>query len=144
MQNQTGKCQCGAVSFTVASDRKDFEICHCGMCRRWTGGPNLSLHIKPDALSLTGEDHVETYVSSEWAERAFCKTCGSSLYYRLTAEGPAQGDLHIPIGLLDNLEEYNLAAEIYYDHKPDAYNFEGNSQKVTEAEIIAMFTSGSA
>jgi hypothetical protein len=92
-----GHCLCGAVSFT-SPDTKEIGACHCGFCRRWGGGPMLAVHCGPD-VAFTGEDQIAVYASSDWAQRAFCKRCGTHLYYKLLATGeyfvPAgQPDLH--------------------------------------------------
>ena len=35
-----GTCLCGAVE-VVANDAAQIGLCHCSMCRRWTGGHHL-------------------------------------------------------------------------------------------------------
>ncbi|MDY6983113.1 MAG: GFA family protein, partial [Pseudomonadota bacterium] len=74
-----GSCLCGAVTIT-APDLSEIAACHCGMCRRWGGGPFMTLHAGQD---VKVEGDVKTYRSSDWAERAFCGTCGTHLYYHL-------------------------------------------------------------
>lgn len=34
----TGGCLCGAVRFSVEHVETHHHACHCGMCRRWSGG----------------------------------------------------------------------------------------------------------
>lgn len=34
----TGGCLCGAVRWASSAPPRDVHHCHCGMCRRWTGG----------------------------------------------------------------------------------------------------------
>jgi len=41
---RSGGCLCGAVRFEVALAEPEFSICHCGMCRRWCGGPFEEAH----------------------------------------------------------------------------------------------------
>lgn len=75
------------------------------------------------------------------AERAFCTTCGSSVFYRLTAPGPMNGELHVGMGTLDEPSGIPLTEEIYIDRKPDGYSFSGEDRhQMTEAEVIAMFS----
>jgi hypothetical protein len=52
------------------------------MCRRWTAGPYLTVDCG-DSFNVSDAAAVEVYRSSDWAERAFCKRCGSRLFYRL-------------------------------------------------------------
>ncbi len=139
MDVQSGQCLCGHVSFTLNNVEKEFNICHCTMCRRWIGGPNLSFMAQPGDINWKGEENISIYPSSAWAERGFCQNCGSALFYRIVMDGPAKGELHMPIGLLNDLSEFSLKYEIYYDFKPDIYAFAGESEKLTEAQVLAMY-----
>ena len=86
-----GKCLCGAVSFTIRDLNADFGACHCKMCQRWTGSTYMSLTVPADTIAFEGKENIGRYQSSEWAERAWCKNCGSNLWYQVTAEGPYSG-----------------------------------------------------
>lgn len=138
--SHTGSCMCGAVSFILAAPPTKSNICHCSMCRKWSGGVFMGMVVPPDAIALKGEENLTVYASSPWAERAFCATCGSSVFYRVTAEGPMQGEYHIALGTLDDTTGIVIESEYFIDLKPDAYSFAGaDRRKYTEAEVIAMF-----
>ena len=47
---QTGKCLCGAVTFTASGVESDAGACHCDMCRRWTG--SLLITVSSDDVTL--------------------------------------------------------------------------------------------
>jgi len=131
---------CGAVSYTVTTPIKDAGACHCGMCRKWSGGVFMSVAVPGDGLEIAGKDHLATYTSSPWAERAFCKACGSNLFYRVTAEGPFQGNIHLGFGTLDDVSGIPFTGELYIDLKPGAYSFAGEGRRqMTEAQVIEMF-----
>jgi len=106
--DRTGKCMCGAVTYTAKGLKAELSACHCGMCRRWTGGPLLSATSKD--VAWEGEDKIQTFKSSDWAERAFCSVCGSALFYRVTADGPHHGmvavaeNLDAALGLAEEVE----------------------------------------
>jgi len=34
---RTGRCLCGAISYTAKADAPRLSACHCDMCRRWCG-----------------------------------------------------------------------------------------------------------
>ncbi len=136
---RSGHCLCGAVSYEVADEVTEMGACHCEMCRRWTGGIYLSFRAVPDAVSIEGGENLSIFASSPWAERAFCKICGSSLYYRVTAEGPYQGTYHFAAGSLDDHDGIALTGQVYIDKKPKAYAFRQSTKDYTEAEILAMF-----
>jgi hypothetical protein len=49
------------------------------------------------------------------------------------------GMLSLSAGTLDSLDDMNLAAETYYDCKPDLYEFSGDRRTMTESEVESMF-----
>lgn len=142
MTTKSGRCLCGAVKLTAEPDTVGLAAgglgaCHCDMCRRWSSSAFVEMAAKPGSVKVEGP--VKTYTSSPWAERAFCDNCGSPLWYRLTAEGPEQGQYQLSAGLFDNAADLDLTLEVFIDKKPDGYEFAGKQKTMTEAEIFAMF-----
>ena len=80
--SRTGKCLCGAVTFT-AEPMPTMQACHCDMCRKWGGGPYMST----PCTNAVFDGPVTAYASSEIADRGFCATCGSHLFYFAKAAG---------------------------------------------------------
>lgn len=137
----TGSCVCGAVSFEISTEVSKTTACHCSMCRKWSGGVFFGVVVPADGMILKGDDKLSVYTSSEWAERAFCATCGSSLFYRVTAEGPMHGEYHIGLGTLDDPRGIEFETEYFIDLKPDAYGFAGTGRvQMTEAQVLALFS----
>lgn len=134
-----GGCMCGAVRYEINSDVDEAGACHCGMCRKFSGGVYLAVKVPAGGMTFESEESLGVFTSSAWAERGFCKRCGSSLFYRLTAPGPMQGEMHVGLGSLDDANGVPLTGEIFIDRKPDGYEFAGDTDKMTEAEIMAMF-----
>ncbi len=137
--SKTGSCLCGAVKYRVKSEISEVGACHCGMCRKWTGGVNLAFQVAANDMEITGGDHITYYPSSDWAERGFCQKCGSSLFYRVTAEGPQKGEYHVGMGTLEDTAGVTLTSEIFTDEKPDGYGFAGDLPGMTGAEVFAMY-----
>ena len=137
--SHTGKCLCGSVSFTLENAPTETGACHCEMCRKWSGGIYLGVAVPPDQITFEGAENIGTFKSSDWAERAFCKNCGSSLYYKVTAPGPHQNVHHIGFGTLDDPSGFTMTEEIFIDKKPAAYGFAGDTKTMTGAEVFAMF-----
>lgn len=133
-EKTTGRCLCGAVEFAVALKNRDVGACHCGMCRRWTGGVFLALEYVGD-VELTKGDALGIYPSSDWGERCFCKTCGTSLFWRLRGGGHGV----VSAQALDGASDVRLANEIFYDEKPGYYSFAEPTHKMTGAEVMALF-----
>ena len=129
---------CGAVKFRARNMPSTFGACHCDMCKRWSGGRWMGVHVDRDDLSLEGQDAITVFKSSPWAERAFCSKCGSNLWYHLT-EGPDANGVSLSIGALDDTSGLTLAQEYYVDRQTDAYDFPEDRIQMTEAEVIAAF-----
>jgi len=127
-----GKCLCGAVQFRIAPPEPHLDACHCGMCRRWGGSPALSLRMVTDPV-IDGAEHITRYRSSDWAERAFCRTCGTHLFYYFT---PKSG-YSFQAGLFDDLNGFELVEEIFIDEKPGYYDFAGERERMTGPELMA-------
>jgi hypothetical protein len=130
-----GQCLCGAVRFTTESCAAEYHACHCAMCRRWSGGaPFFATHA--EGVRFEGDENLGRYASSEWAERGFCKQCGSTLFYFLK---PAQSYM-VSIGAFDDPGAFRLAREIFIDKKPSSYALSGDHPRWTEAETFAKLT----
>ena len=141
--SHTGSCVCGAVRYTINSPVSETGACHCGMCRKWSGGVFMSVAVPAGGLALEGAENLTTYASSPWAERAFCKTCGGNVFYRVTAPGPMQGEMHVGLGTLDDANGIPMTLELFIDLKPDTYSFAGEgSNQMTEAQVLEMFGGG--
>ncbi len=136
MTEGKGQCLCGAVTFTATDMSNNVEACHCGMCRKWGGGPLMAVNCGTDVL-FEGVENITVYDSSDWAERGFCNKCGSHLFYRLKEINEHQ----IPVGLFDNQEEFNFDLQVFIDRKPSFYSFENKTNEMTEAEVIEKYGS---
>lgn len=128
---------CGAVRYHAKDVKQQVSACHCSMCRRWAGGPFFAVTV--GSADWEHDGALKVLRSSEWAERGFCGSCGSSLFYRITAEGPMKGVTTVALGTLDDQSGFELKREWYIDLKPDAYTFAGEREALTEAQIKEMF-----
>ena len=126
-----GRCLCGAVTISVAQMKPHLDICHCDMCRRWGGGALMG--VSGASFTIAGREHITSYASSEWAERAFCAKCGSNLWYRFTP-----GDnFSFLAGLFKLPDDCEFLQQIFIDEKPGYYDFMQKSPMKTGPEIIA-------
>ncbi len=129
-KTMTGSCLCGSVKFKATGVDGNHGVCHCGTCRKWSGGPTMGVHV--ESLDFESEDNVTAYISSDWAERGFCKNCGTHLFYRLK-----EGNMTVVwAGAFDDNEGFELEREIYLDNKPAGYNFAGEHPRMTEHEFL--------
>ena len=134
MTAATGHCLCGAVSFTAINAGKRVDACHCGMCRRWGGGPFMAVSCGSE-VEFDGEDKIRVYDSSPWAERGFCGECGSHLFYRLKETREHE----IPAGLFDDQGGFHFEMQVFTDRRPDYYRFANETAEMTEQEVIDMY-----
>ena len=136
VQNEDkGKCLCGEVEIVVSNINTQVGSCHCRMCRRWGGGPLMTVDCGTD-VSFTGEQHLTVYDSSEWARRGFCSKCGSHLFYLLKEDGR----YFVPVGLFDSEEQFQFDHQIFIDKKPSFYSFANVTKDMTEEEVFAQYT----
>ena len=134
----TGACLCGEVRFTAAPKKREVGACHCSMCRRWTTGPFLGLECG-STLEVADKSQLGVYRSSAWAERAFCKQCGTPLYYRLVDK-----DFYfVSAEAFDDRGGFVFASQIFIDEKPAYYEFANKTHNMTGAEVFAAFAPSS-
>lgn len=126
-----GHCLCGGVTLEAA-DANRIGLCHCRMCRRWSGGPFFALHC--DGPVTARGTTLAVYPSSAWAERAFCQRCGTHLYYRLVPDGA----YFVSAGLFDG-GDFELASQIFIDEKPDFYALANHTDMLTGAQVMARY-----
>lgn len=132
-----GDCLCGAVRVRAKPVRRHVEACHCTMCRRWGGIAYVGLQCGTD-VEFEGAEHIVRYRSSEWAERGFCGRCGSSLFFHYLPKGT----YGLLAGLFPDHALLPLNEEIFIDEKPDYYDFAGERERLTGAEVMAKFGVG--
>jgi hypothetical protein len=129
-----GGCLCGAVRFTAAPASRDVGACHCSMCRRWSAGPFMVLDCG-STLKVADPAQLGVFRSSDWAERCFCKQCGTPLFYRLVA----QDQYSVSAEAFDDRAGYAFKSQIFIDEKPGYYDFANKTHNMTGAEVFAAF-----
>jgi len=86
---------------------------------------------------IEGEENITVFDSSPWAERGFCRSCGTNLFYRLKETGEHQ----ILVGLFDETEDLVFDGQVFIDEKPSFYRFANETREMTGAELFAKFGS---
>ncbi|MEM8952110.1 MAG: GFA family protein [Pseudomonadota bacterium] len=130
----SGQCLCGAVRVTARALDTSVGACHCSICRRWGGGPLLAASAGTE-VTFEGEDDITRFSSSDWAERGFCKKCGTHLFYHLK-----DGSEYImAAGLFGDVDGYVFDHQVFIDERPDYYRFANQTKDMTGAELFAMY-----
>lgn len=133
-----GRCLCGGVTFQATLEKREMGVCHCSMCRRWSGGAFMVAECAGDALKVADESQLGVYKSSEWGERCFCKSCGSTLFWRMQDHSMAA----ISIQAFDDPSQFDFVQEIFVDEQPANYAFANKTKRMTSKEFLEAFASG--
>lgn len=134
IKNAKGSCLCGSVKLSFDVKDNHYHACHCEMCRKWGGGPLFSVDVEQN-LNFEGKEFIGTFGSSEWAERGFCKQCGTHLFYRLKDGNYC----NIPLGVLDQPEKFEFHLQVFTDKKLASYSFAEKTINMTGEELFAKF-----
>jgi hypothetical protein len=96
-----GSCLCGGVRFEVEPPFIRANHCHCDRCRKHSGSAVCTQVrvLKEQFRLLAGEELIRVYGKGEGAVKAFCITCGSSLFGGDWPEGP---QVSIRMGAFDD------------------------------------------
>ena len=87
-------------------------------------------------VSFSGEDNISIFNSSDWAERGFCKNCGSHLFYRFK-----EASLHMmPVGLFKDDSKFVFKKEVFIEEKPHYYRFANDTEDMTGDELVEQFS----
>lgn len=130
IQTTFGGCLCGAVRYEVKGSLRDVINCHCNMCQRLHGSFGPHSKARKVDITITKNDGLAWYKTSNVAQRGFCRECGSSLFwepFELDSTGILAGSLDGPTSL-------RTMGHIFVAEKPDYYEitdglpqFEGSS-----------------
>ena len=133
---RAGHCLCGKVKITAKNAGNSVGACHCKMCRRWGGGPFMEIDCGA-RVEIDGEENISVFDSSKWAERGFCRNCGTHLFYRLKESRQHM----IPVGFFEDSKSLTFEGQVFIDEKPDYYEFSNKTKELTGAELFALFGS---
>lgn len=135
-KEMTGKCLCGKVTATLTPKEESFGACHCNRCRKWSGGILFTVDCGTDfEFPRESERNITTFDSSDWAERGFCRFCGTNIFYRL------KGTHHtfISLGFVENSNDFQFSHQIFVEEKPNQYSFNENTKTMTGEEVFAAY-----
>ena len=111
--NLSGKCLCGAVTWTAAPPILWAAICHCEDCRRAASSDYVSwfgVHI----TGVTWSGPRATYASSAPVTRSFCGRCGAPLSFESQV---FPGETHLYAATLDDPGLYHPTAHIFWSER---------------------------
>lgn len=127
-------CLCGAVRINVNHESNDLGVCHCPTCRKWAGGPFFEIECGSE-VTIVGSENISIYKASAWAERGFCKVCGTHLFIRSTETN----EYGVPPGLFETDDSVQFMRQVFFDKKPDYYSFSNSTRNITSDYIYEHF-----
>ena len=116
----TGGCLCGAVRYRVLGPLRPIVACHCTQCRRMTGHFLAATAARKPDLMIEPSDALRWYRASSTAERGFCGTCGSTLFWR----ADARDYVSIAAGSIDGATGLKVVQHIHTADKGDYYSLD--------------------
>ena len=131
---RSGTCLCKAVRITVRSTETDLGACHCAICRKWSGGPLFELECGA-GVALEGEENISSYESSSWAQRGFCRICGTHLFVKSISDSTYS---ILPV-VFEDEDGICFNRQVFIDHKPSYYSFAERTKNITSAYIHEHF-----
>lgn len=129
-----GSCECRAVTFSVKGPLRNIVACHCNQCRKSSGHYSSFIRVDPANLHITDTGDLTWFQSTEIARKAFCKTCGSSLFWVL--EGRTTWSVHS--GAFDGDLPISLSKHIFTSEKGSYYDIKDG---LPQAEYFDVQTS---
>ena len=115
-----GHCLCGAIEWLADAALTGAAVCHCGQCRRQSGHVWASAMVPCGALTIIGTP--TWFGASAAAQRGFCATCGSFLFWR--AEG--EDTISVSLGSIEAPTGVALEKHIFTSDKGDYYDIADN------------------
>jgi len=111
-----GSCLCGNISYEISGPLRPVVACHCTQCRKASGHYVAATQALQADIAISGEP--AWYKSSENAERGFCPTCGSNLFWRRF--GSEYISIHA--GALDGPTGLKMESQLYCEDAGDYYS----------------------
>lgn len=111
-----GSCLCGDITFLVSGTPLGASMCHCGQCRKQSGGVWSSAFVPETDLTISGD--VAWYASSDVAKRGSCPRCGAFLFWKAHDETT----ISFALGAIDGPTGLSLEKHIFVADKGDYYD----------------------
>ncbi len=130
-EHYSGSCLCGEVAYDIEGPLRPVVGCHCVQCRKTSGHFVAATQGFWDRLSFSKYAGLSWYRSSDTAARGFCKTCGSSLFWR------RHGNEMVSIcaGTLDGPTGLEMSCHIHEATAGDYYTLDDGLPQVDQSEL---------
>ena len=109
----SGRCHCGAISFTADADPQRVIVCHCTDCQTFSGAPlRAVLPVPVESVRITGtpKQYIKVAASGNRRVQAFCGECGTQLF---ATEADAPRTLNLRLGCVNERALLPPAVQIW-------------------------------
>ena len=127
----SGSCTCGKVRYEISGKVGDIVHCHCQTCRKAHGSAFSSVAPVLDKdFQLYGDEHLNSYESSNGKVRYFCSNCGTQIY----AKRESTKHLILRLGSLDDDPSTREEKHIWVSQKASWYSLHSRLPEYQEFE----------
>lgn len=118
MERHQGSCECGDVKFEVTGELRPVIACHCDQCRKSSGHYWAATYADSQNMKITRGRTLTWFQSTDVVRKGFCRTCGSSLFWRLDGRDGCS----ISAGAFDTELPVKLKKHIFVSEKGCYYD----------------------
>ena len=129
----TGRCACGAVTYSAHGPFRPFVGCHCDSCRRQSSHHVVATRVSSHGLTVSGDENLKGWRASESATRRFCGICGSLMFW--VPDG--KPTVSIMAGSIDKPTGLPLGWHIMASEKADYYELDDGTPVYPNGSGIA-------
>ena len=130
-----GSCQCGKVRYRAAGPLGKITTCHCTDCQK-SHAAAFATYValpRPRFSFARGEAELQTHRAETGTKRAFCKTCGSTLF-SYTDDDPEM--VYITAGTFDTRVDQKVDYHIFVRSKVSWFDIQdGKPQHQAYPEV---------
>jgi hypothetical protein len=121
----SGGCYCGKVRYRACRVSPEITECHCSQCRKQSGHRYAVTDVKAGDVEIEGAGDITWFHASPHAQRGFCSTCGSHLFWKSLTDD----QMAILAASIDEPTGLRLSGHIFVEDKGDYYEItDGLSQ----------------
>jgi len=117
VNTMSGGCYCGRIRYHARNVGTEATECHCSQCRKQAGHRYAVADARAEDVEMEGADNITWFCASPAAERGFCSTCGSHLFWRSLNDD----QMAILAASIDEPTGLKLASHIFVENKGDYY-----------------------
>ena len=117
IKGASGGCYCGRVRYRASRVSSEITECHCSQCRKQSGHRYASTATRSGDVEIEGTANITWFRASPDAERGFCSTCGSHLFWRSLNDD----EMAILAATIDEPSGLRMSGHIFVDDKGDYY-----------------------